>query len=176
MIKPVLHGYARSMYPTPDKLIEPGKQAPDFDLMAAPTQNVRLSALRERPVVLVFYPGDFSPVCTDQLSLYQTAAPAFANYHAQVLAISTDGVWCHQAFAQQRELKYPLLADAWPHGATAEAYGVLDTDDGTAARALFVLDPSGVVTWNYLSPAGMNPGADGILAALDSMTSKAVQS
>jgi len=176
MIKPVLHGYAHTMYPTPDQLIEPGKQAPDFELMAAPTQSVRLSALRDRPVVIVFYPADFSPVCTDQLSLYQTATPAFAQYGAQVLAISTDGVWCHQAFAQQREVKYPLLADAWPHGATADAYGVLDKDDGLAARALFVLDRNGVVAWNHLSPSGMNPGADGILAALDSINSKAVQS
>src|SRR5688572_19589320 len=98
------------MYPTPDKLIQPGKQAPDFELKAAPTQNVRLSGLQGQPVVLVFYPADFSPVCTDQLSLYQTASPAFTQYHAQLVAISTDGVWCHQAFAQQRELKFPLLA------------------------------------------------------------------
>ncbi|GIH02835.1 thioredoxin peroxidase [Rhizocola hellebori] len=162
------------MYPTPDKIVAAGEPAPDVELKASPTQTVRISGLHGRPVVLAFYPADFSPVCTDQLSLYQTAAPAFAKYDAQVLGISTDGVWCHQAFAQQRGLKFPLLADAWPHGAAAQAYGVLDTDDGLAARALFVLDHQGVVAWSYLSPSGVNPGADGILAALDAMTAKAV--
>jgi peroxiredoxin len=162
------------MYPTQDQLLPAGRPAPDFTLLAAPTQSVQLSALRGQPVVLVFYPADFSPVCTDQLSLYQTAAPAFTQYNVQLLALSTDGVWCHQAFAQQRGLKFPLLDDAWPHGATAKAYGVFDEDDGLAARALFVLDRNGVVTWNHLSPSGVNPGADGILTALDAMTTEAV--
>jgi peroxiredoxin len=150
-------------------MIKPGSQAPDFELKTSPTETVRLSALRDRPVVLVFYPADFSPVCSDQLSLYQNATPAFSQYDAELLAISTDGVWCHQAFAAQRELKFPLVSDSWPHGGVAQAYGVLDTENGIAGRALFVLDPNGIVTWSYLSPTEINPGADGILAALDAM-------
>ena len=169
MIKPVLPGYDHWVYPTADKMIETGKQAPDFELKASPTTSVGLSPLRGRPVILVFYPADFSPVCSDQLSLYQNAAPVFSQYQAQLLGISTDGVWCHEAFAEQRALEFPLLADTWPHGAVAQAYGVLDAGEGCAARALFVLDPNGIVTWNHLSPVGTNPGADGILSALDAM-------
>jgi peroxiredoxin len=157
------------MYATQEQILAAGQPAPDFELSGVPT-GARLSDFQGRPVVLVFYPADFSPVCTDQLSLYQTATPAFDRYDAQLLAISTDGLWCHRAFAQQRGLQFPMLSDAWPHGLVAEAYGVLDTDDGRAGRALFVLDPQGVVTWSYVSPAQINPGADGILAALDAMT------
>jgi peroxiredoxin (alkyl hydroperoxide reductase subunit C) len=120
-------------------------------------------------VVLAFYPADFSPVCSDQLALYQAASPTFAQYGAQVLGVSADGVYSHQAFAQARGLQFPLLSDWWPHGRTAQAYGAFDDDSGMAARALFVLDEDGVVNWSYLSPAGVNPGADGILSALEAM-------
>jgi peroxiredoxin len=165
-------GTAPRMYPTKDQILQAGKPAPDFSLKATPTQSVKLSDLMGRPVVLAFYPADFSPVCSDQMALYQAATPAFAQYSAQVIGLSTDGPWCHQAFAQRRGIKFPLLADAWPHGAVAETYGVLDTDEGLAARALFVIDPQGTVTWSYVSPAGINPGANGILAALETMTGK----
>ena len=158
------------MYPTQDQIRAPGQPAPDFELKTAATRDLRLSSLRGRPVVLAFYPADFSPVCSDQLSLYQTASPAFAQYGAQLVGVSTDGVYCHQAFAQERGIHFPLLADWWPHGAAAQAYGAFDDDSGMAARALFVLDKQGVVNWSYVSPAGVNPGADGILAALEAMT------
>ena len=93
----------------------PGQLAPNFELKAASTESVRLSDLRGQPVVLVFYPADFSPVCSDQLALYQTAAPAFAQY-GEPLGVSTDGVYCHQVFSRDRGLQFPLLADWWPHG------------------------------------------------------------
>jgi peroxiredoxin len=157
------------MYPTQDQITAPGQRAPDFELRTASTESVRLSDLRGQPVVLAFYPADFSPVCSDQLALYQAASPAFAQYGAQVLGLSADGVYSHQAFAQARGLQFPLLSDWWPHGRTAQAYGAFDDDSGMAARALFVLDADGVVNWSYLSPAGVNPGADGILSALEAM-------
>lgn len=165
-------GTCRHMYPTKDQILQAGKPAVDFSLKATLSQNVKLSDLLGRPVVLAFYPADFSPVCGDQMALYQAAMPAFAQYSAQVIGVSTDGVWCHQAFAEQRGITFPLLADTWPHGAVADAYGVLDNDEGVAARALFVIDAHGTVTWSDLSPAGINPGADGILAALEAMTGK----
>jgi peroxiredoxin len=157
------------MYPTQDQITAPGQRAPDFELKTASTESVRLSDLRGQPVVLAFYPADFSPVCSDQLALYQAASPMFAQYGAQVLGLSADGVYSHQAFAQARGLQFPLLSDWWPHGRTAQAYGAFDDDSGMAARALFVLDEDGVVNWSYLSPAGVNPGADGILSALEAM-------
>ena len=157
------------MYPTQDQITAPGQRAPDFELKTASTESVRLSDLRGQPVVLAFYPADFSPVCSDQLALYQAASPMFAQYGAQVLGLSADGVYSHQAFAQARGLQFPLLSDWWPHGRTAQAYGAFDDDSGMAARALFVLDEDGVVNWSYLSPAGVNPGADGILSALEMM-------
>jgi peroxiredoxin len=157
------------MYPTQDQITAPGQRAPDFELKTASTESVRLSDLRGQPVVLAFYPADFSPVCGDQLALYQAASPTFTQYGAQVLGVSADGVYSHQAFAQARGLQFPLLSDWWPHGRTAQAYGAFDDDSGMAARALFVLDEDGVVNWSYLSPAGVNPGADGILSALEAM-------
>lgn len=142
-----------------------GTGAPDFELRSAPDQTVSLAEFRGRPVILVFYPGDWSPVCSDQLALYQAVLPEFQRFNAQLLGISVDGIWSHQAFARDRNLQFPLLADFEPKGEVARRYGSY-SDDGTAARALFVLDDDGVVAWRHLSPAGVNPGADGILDAL----------
>jgi peroxiredoxin (alkyl hydroperoxide reductase subunit C) len=87
-----------------------------------------------------------------------------------VLGISVDGVWCHRAFAKDRNLLFALLSDFEPKGAVARAYGVYDQADGTSERALFVLDGTGVVRWSCASPSGVNPGADGILRALDDLS------
>jgi peroxiredoxin len=144
-----------------------GTQAPDFTLPATPEQSVSLSDHRGRPVVLVFYPADWSPVCGDQVTLYQAAMSEFKRYDAQLLGISVDQVWCHMAFAKNRGLEYPLLADFEPKGELARTYGVYRGQEGFCERALFVIDPEGVITWSYVAPINVNPGADGILRALD---------
>jgi peroxiredoxin len=146
--------------------LKAGTLAPDFSLPSTPDQKVSLSELRGTPVVLVFYPADWSPVCGDQLGLYNELLPEFSEFAAQIVGISVDGIWCHLAFSKDRKLHIPLLADFEPKGATARLYGVYDEKTGESGRALFVLDSEGVITWSYLSPVGINPGADGILKAL----------
>ena len=153
-------------------ILPSGATAPDFVLNAAPDKVVRLSELRGRPVILVFYPADWSPVCGDQVVLYNEILPEFREYGAELVGISVDGVWCHAAFAKDRKLRFPLLADFEPKGAVARQYGAYREQDGTSERALFVLDGDGIVRWSYLSPIGVNPGADGILNALESLAGK----
>jgi peroxiredoxin len=152
--------------------LQPATAAPDFELRSTPDQTLRLSDFRGRPVILVFYPEDWSPVCSDQLSLYQEVMPEFRKHDAQMLGISVDGIWCHLAFAKDRNLHFPLLADFEPKGAVARAYGAYREGDGTSERALFVIDADGVVRWSYLSPVGVNPGTDGILRALEELESE----
>jgi len=149
--------------------IEAGTPAPDFELPATPDQSVSLSEFRGQPVILAFYPEDWSPVCSDQLALYQELLPDFQRYGAELLGISVDGVWSHLAFAKDRNLHFPLLADFEPKGEVARLYQVYRSQDGTSERALFVIDVDGVVRWSYVSPVGINPGADGILHALESL-------
>jgi peroxiredoxin len=151
--------------------LAPGSEAPDFELPSTPDQKLSLSGLRGRPVVLVFYPEDWSPVCSDQLALYQELQPEFARYDAQLVGISVDGIWCHLAFAQDRHLRFPLLADFEPKGEVSRLYGVYREGDGTSERALYVIDRDGVIRWSYVSPVGINPGADGILKALEELPS-----
>jgi peroxiredoxin len=123
-------------------------------------------------VILAFYPEDWSPVCSDQLALYQELLPEFQRYSAQLLGISVDGIWCHLAFAKDRNLHFPLLSDFEPKGEVSRAYHAYRSHDGTSARALFVLDADGVIRWSYVSPVGVNPGADGILRALEEIDGK----
>jgi peroxiredoxin len=158
--------------PTPTGLLRPGAAAPDFTLPATPDQHVSLADLRGQPVVLAFYPADWSPVCGDQMALYNEILGEFHAYGAQLVGISTDGVWCHAAFAEARHLHFPLLADFEPKGAVARAYGVYREREGTSERALFVIDAGGIIAWSHLSPVGINPGADGILAALDALVGR----
>lgn len=146
-----------------------GDLAPDFTLSTTTEEKVTLSSLRGKPVVLVFYPADWSPVCGDQMGLYNEMLPVFAEYDAQLLGISVDGVWCHAAFSKDRKLQIPLLADFEPKGAVARRYGVYESALGICQRALFVIDGDGRVHWKYVSPIGVNPGADGILAALEKL-------
>ncbi len=131
---------------------------------------MRLSSFRGRPVVLVFYPADWSPVCGDQVALYNEMWREFEDYNAQLLGISVDGAWCHRAFAEARKLRFPLLADFEPKGDVSRRYGAYREKDGFSERALFVVDANGIVRWSYLSPVGENPGADGIFEALESLT------
>ena len=151
--------------------LEAGAQAPDFELPSAPDQKLSLSTLSGRPVVLVFYPEDWSPVCSDQLALYQELEPEFDRFDAQLVGISVDGVWCHVAFARDRHLRFPLLADFEPKGEVSRRYGVYRDGDGTSERALYVIDRDGIIRWSYVSPVGVNPGADGILRALEELPS-----
>ena len=153
--------------------LAPGRTAPDFTLKSTPDQSVSLSDFRGRPVILTFYPADWSPVCGDQLGLYNEILPEFRKYGAALFAISVDGTWCHAAFASQRKLHFPLLADFEPKGAVARSYGVYREGEGECDRALFVIDSNGVIRWSYVSPIGVNPGADGILTALEGLTTKA---
>ena len=154
------------------QILPAGAPAPDFALNATPNQTLRLSELRGRPVILVFYPADWSPVCGDQVALYNEILPEFREYGAEILGISVDGVWCHAAFAHDRNLHFPLLADFEPKGAVARAYGAYRAEDGTSERAIFVLDQDGIIRWSYCSPIAVNPGADGILSALESLNGK----
>jgi peroxiredoxin len=149
--------------------LAPGSTAPEFKLPSTPDQSVSLSEFRGRPVVLVFYPEDWSPVCSDQLVLYQELLPEFQRYDAELLGISVDGIWCHLAFAKDRNLHFPLLSDFEPKGEVARSYDVYRSSDGTSERALFVIDAGGIVRWSYVSPVGINPGADGILRALEDL-------
>jgi peroxiredoxin len=149
--------------------LDVGDRAPDFALKATPDQTISLKQLRGKPIVLVFYPADWSPVCGDQVSLYNEMLSEFQGYGAQIVGISVDGAWCHTAFAKDRKLRFPLLADFEPKGAVAKKYGVYDAETGTSQRALFVVDADGVVRWKYVSPVGINPGADGILDALETL-------
>jgi peroxiredoxin len=150
-------------------ILAPGTTAPDFNLHVTPDQKLSLTELRGRPVVLAFYPADWSPVCGDQMALYNEILPEFHKVGAEILGISVDGAWCHEAFAKDRHLHFPLLADFEPKGAVAKAYGAYRQEDGVCERALFVIDKHGVIAWSYLSPVAVNPGADGILDALESL-------
>ena len=152
----------------PQSVLAPGTLAPDFTLPSS-TGGTSLADFRGQPVVLVFYPSDWSPVCGDQVVLYNELLSIFEEYKAQVLGISVDGIWCHRAFAKARNLDFPLLADFEPKGAVAKDYGVYREADGVSERALFVIDAQGIVRWSYISPIDVNPGADGILAALETL-------
>ena len=149
--------------------LPPGTEAPDFRLPSTPDQTLSLLEFRGQPVILVFYPEDWSPVCSDQLALYQELLPEFQKFNAELLGISVDGIWSHLAFAKDRNLEFPLLADFEPKGEVARTYQVYRATDGTSERALYVIDADGIVRWSYVSPVGINPGADGILRALESL-------
>jgi peroxiredoxin len=159
-----------------ETILPPGTPAPDFKLRSAPDKTMSLRELRGHPVILAFYPADWSPVCGDQMALYNEILPEFREHRAELLGISVDGAWCHAEFARQRNLHFPLLSDFEPKGAVSGLYGVYRAQDGTSERALFVIDPSGVIHWSYCSPIDVNPGADGILTALESLASAGARS
>ena len=156
------------------QILAAGTASPQFTLRVTPDQNLSLSELKGRPVILAFYPADWSPVCGDQLALYNEVLPEFRKHGAELLGISVDGAWCHQAFAQSRGIEFPLLADFEPKGSVARAFGAYRAGEGVSERALFVLDGGGKVHWSYVSPIGVNPGADGILHALEDLTGRSV--
>ena len=147
-----------------------GTTAPDFSLPVAPDKTIKLSDLRGKPVVLAFYPADWSPVCGDQMALYNEILPEFEKLGAALIGISVDGAWCHVAYAKDHKLHFPLAADFEPKGAVSKKYGAYNEKQGFSERALFVVDKNGVIAWSHLSPVSVNPGADGILQALETLT------
>ena len=151
-------------------MIEPGSPAPDFELPDQDGNKISLSGYRGRTVVLVFYPADFSRVCTDQLSVYQEVLPQLEEAGTRLVGISVDGAFCHKAFREHQGLTIPLLADFHPKGEVAKAYGVWSDDYGVAGRALVMVGPEGVVQWSYLSPPLEVPGANLIFDALEQRT------
>jgi peroxiredoxin len=150
-------------------ILAKGTKAPDFTLHVTPDQTLSLQEFAGRRVILAFYPADWSPVCGDQMSLYNHVLPEFRRHGAEILGISVDGAWCHQAFAHDRKLHFALLSDFEPKGAVARLYGAYRNQDGVCDRALFLIDENGMIVWSYLSPLAVNPGADGILDALETL-------
>jgi peroxiredoxin len=150
-------------------ILNAGTAAPGFSLQVTPDQTLSLTELRGKPVILAFYPADWSPVCGDQMALYNEILPEFQKYGAELVGISVDGVWCHAAFAKSRNLHFPLAADFEPKGAVARDYGAYRKENGFSERALFVIDKNGVIAWSYCSPIAVNPGAEGILQALEEL-------
>lgn len=153
-------------------MLQQNNVAPDFTLFATPDQKITLSDFKGKNVILAFYPADWSPVCSDQMALYNEMLPYFKKYDAEIFGISVDGRWCHLAFSKDRNLHFPLLADFEPKGATAKKYGVYNEESGECNRALFVINKEGIIEWSYLSPKAVNPGADGILEALENLKTK----
>ena len=150
-------------------ILAPGTVAPEFELPMSPEKKMSLSQLRGKPVVLAFYPADWSPVCGDQLALYNEVIDEFKGQGAELVGISVDSAYCHAAYAKEKNLEFPLLADFEPKGAVSRAYGAYHGEWGLSERALFVIDKDGIIRWSYLSPIGENPGADGILEALEAL-------
>jgi peroxiredoxin len=174
---PIMHTVTRDEVNMPEReapshpaqLLGPGTRAPRFELHSTPDQTVSLSELGGRPVILAFYPADWSPVCGDQVALFNQVLPLFREHDAELLGISVDSAWCHAAFADARKLHFPLLSDFEPKGGVARQYGAYRQRDGFCERALFLLDGEGIIRWSYCSPVGVNPGADGVLGALESL-------
>lgn len=144
-----------------------GTIAPDFELYYSPYQKFRLTDQKGKKIILAFYPADWSPVCSDQMSLYNELEKYFLQHNAQLAGISVDSRWSHLAYSKQHNFHFPLLSDFEPKGAVARLYDAYDESVGECRRALYIIDEKGVIRWTYLSPVGTNPGADGILKALE---------
>jgi peroxiredoxin len=150
-------------------MIAVGEPAPDFTLRDQDGEDVSLSDYMGRKIMLVFYPADFSPVCGDQLSIYQEIKPELTDRGLELLGISVDGVWAHRAFREKLGLDTTLLSDFEPKGEVARAYGSYIDGAGIANRTLVLVDENGMVAWTYESPTpGEFPGANVIFDALAS--------
>ncbi len=153
--------------------LPPGVRAPELDVPMAPDgRRALLANYRDAPLVLIFYPGDFTPVCTGELGLFNELLPDLKELGASVVAISCDSLWSHAAYARDLNLRMPLLSDFHPKGALARRYEVYRDDVGTSERALFVLDGEGFIFWSEVSPIELNPGADGVLDAVERLTGR----
>jgi peroxiredoxin len=149
-------------------VLEPRTAAPDFTLHNQDDEEVSLGDYRGRKVLLVFYPGDFQPVCTDQLSIYQEVLPELEAKGVQVLGVSVDSWYSHAVFHKQLGLGFPLLADFNPKAAVAKAYDAYFAPADFANRSLVLVDEEGKVAWAHEAEnPGVNPGANLIFDALD---------
>jgi len=146
-----------------------GTPAPEFELNSTPDQKLRLGELKGKKIILAFYPADWSPVCGDQMTLYNEMLQFFTKHNALLLGISVDSKWCHLAFTENNKFHFPLLSDFEPKGDVAKRYQSYNEKEGQCHRSLYVIDETGIIRWNYLSPVGINPGGDGILNALEDM-------
>jgi peroxiredoxin len=148
-------------------VIEPGTPAPDFTLPDQDGNTISLEDLKGQTTVLAFYPLDFSPICTDQLSVYQEVLSDLEAAGAKLYGISVDSAFCHKAFREHLNLTIPLLADFHPKGEMSSKFGVYSDKHGCTARALVLIDPEGVVRWTHKSPSPLEiPGANLIFDAL----------
>ena len=151
-------------------MIKPGSPAPDFSLPNHEGKEVSLADFRGRKVMLVFYPLDFSPVCTDQLSLYQEVLGQIEELGASLVGISVDSTWAHRAFREKLGITIPLLADFEPKGAVTRSYGAFLDEVGHGNRSLVLVDEEGVVAWVHESPTPLEiPGANLIFDALSAV-------
>lgn len=149
--------------------LQEGAKAPDFTLEGSTGRFTLSQALKEhRFVILSFFPLAFSPVCTDEMAVFQEAQEEFERLGAMVVGISVDSHYVQQEFAKKTGVQFPLLADFHPKGAVAQQYGVM-RDDGIAERALFIVDSEGVVRYSYVSELRVNPGADRLLEKLEEL-------
>lgn len=150
-------------------IFEPGTEAPDFDLPSSLGGRVSKADLQGQTYVLVFYPGDFTPVCTSELALFEQARPDIEASGAQLFGVSVDSLASHEAFARDQKLGFALLSDSHPKGQMSQGWKSLNADSGTSRRSLFVVGPDGKIVWSHLSPDGVNPGVDGVLRALSAL-------
>jgi len=149
-----------------------GSEAPDFQLRDQNNQVVRLADFRgDKAVLLVFYPWAFTSICTGELGRLRDNIDAFANDRVQVLTISIDSSFTHKIFAQRDELNFPLLADFWPHGAVAQAYGVFNSDAGVANRGTFLVDAEGIIRFSEVNEIGVGRDPQAWLRAIDELAS-----
>lgn len=154
------HGYTT--------ILSPGNQAPDFCLASAPDQKLCLKDFLGKPLVLVFYPADWSPLCED-LDVCENILPQLLERDSALVGVSPDAPWSHLAFSNERKLHFPLLADFQPKGEVARKYGIYDETSGLCDRAIFVIDQEGMISWSYLAPEGIKIKADAILNAVDAL-------
>ncbi|MBA3420559.1 MAG: redoxin domain-containing protein [Thermoleophilaceae bacterium] len=149
-------------------MIEPGTRAPGFALADQEGNEVTLASLRGETVVLVFYPLDFSPVCTDQFNVYQEILPELERAGVRMYGVSVDSAFAHKAFQRELGISIPLLADFHPKGEVARLFGVFNEERGISQRALVMIDPDGIVRWSHVSPSPLEiPGANLIFDALE---------
>ena len=148
-------------------MIEPGTKAPDFTLRSQNGEKLSLSDFAGHSLVLAFYPADFSPICNDQLSIYQEILTELDARGTKLVGISVDGAFCHRAFAEKLGLTFPLLSDFHPKGEVSRAYGAYDEKYGVTNRSLVLIGEDGIVKWSHAEPSPLNiPGANLIFDAL----------
>lgn len=149
-----------------------GTVAPDFRLRQTPWLTLSLHRLAGQPIILAFFPTAFEPVSREQLTLYQEYLPQFEELHGQLLGISADHAWCHEAFSREAGITFPLLADTPPHGRVSRRYGVYREAERATGRALFVIDPAGIIRFGKIYPGLLNPGVGELLTVLESLDAR----